>query len=89
MKQENKLFNNRDELLKYLDSGEGDMTIDLRFEFTDNDVIWFGKHKGKKLIDIPISWFTWLWKEGYSQKMRAPEKEGKLARYISKAINGK
>lgn len=28
--------------------------------FTDQSVLQFGMHKGKKFIDIPASWFLWL-----------------------------
>lgn len=81
-------FAEREEVLKYMAGGDGDAAIDLRFEFTDEDVIWFGVHKSKQLRHVPDSYLKWLWdKAEYSMKMRAPEKEGKLARYISNVIN--
>ncbi len=30
---------------------------------TDSTVMSFGKHKGKKMEDIPDSWLIWFYKE--------------------------
>lgn len=30
---------------------------------TDNDLMPFGKHKGKKLIDVPASYLLWLYED--------------------------
>tara|TARA_B100000749_G_scaffold245266_1_gene207603 strand:- start:988 stop:1206 length:219 start_codon:yes stop_codon:yes gene_type:complete len=27
--------------------------------FTDSDEMWFGKHKGKSLADVPASYLDW------------------------------
>lgn len=31
---------------------------------TDESKIWFGKYNGKKLKEIPDSYFIWMWKQG-------------------------
>lgn len=80
----------KSEVLRYFDEnivGEGNNTIDLRHEFEDKDVIWFGKHKGEQLFKVPLSYLKYLWKEGFSAKCNRKDAEGKLARYIDKAIN--
>lgn len=30
---------------------------------SDNDIITFGTHKGKKMIEVPDTWLLWLWGE--------------------------
>lgn len=80
----------KSEVLRYFDSninGSTNEAIDLRHEFEDHDVIWFGKYKGKKLFDISDGYLKYLWKEGFSKKTNLNNAEGKLARYIDKAIN--
>lgn len=36
--------------------------------FTDNDVMPFGKHKGKRLEDVPADYFLWLWNDGVTHE---------------------
>jgi len=39
--------------------------------FDDNTEIWFGKHKGTRLCDVPASYLQWLYgeleKDGYGK----------------------
>jgi uncharacterized protein (DUF3820 family) len=28
---------------------------------TDNTIITFGKHRGKKLVDVPANWLLYAW----------------------------
>lgn len=30
----------------------------------DSDKIWFGKHQGKRLIDIPADYLIWIYEQG-------------------------
>jgi len=40
--------------------------------FDDNTEIWFGKHKGTRLCDVPASYLQWLYgeleKDGYGKE---------------------
>ena len=35
---------------------------------TDNDLMPWGKYKGKKMINVPASYLLWLWDEWGLQK---------------------
>lgn len=48
----------------------------------DEAIIWFGKHKGKKLVDIPLSYFRWLW-ENSDERQRSSKKDWPLFSYIA------
>ena len=41
--------------------------------FTDDTEIWFGKHKGTRLSDVPASYLQWLYgeleKDGYGKEL--------------------
>lgn len=37
-------------------------------KLTDTDVMPFGAHKGKPLINIPDEYFLWLWDQVWFQK---------------------
>lgn len=34
------------------------------FTYTDSTTMPFGKHKGKRMIDVPAKYFLWLFDEG-------------------------
>ena len=34
--------------------------------FTDQSLMPFGKHKGKKMEDVPANYLLWLWNEDIS-----------------------
>lgn len=34
----------------------------------DDSIMPFGMHKGKKMEDIPATYFIWLWSEGKAAK---------------------
>lgn len=53
-------------------------------EFTDNDPMPFGKYKGVKLLDVPASYFHYLWQSG----MKHEVKTNMLAKYISDNLSG-
>lgn len=36
--------------------------------YDDNTQMPWGKHKGKKLIDVPASYLLWLWDQGGMEK---------------------
>ena len=38
-------------------------------EYTDESIMPFGKHKGKKLIDVPDEYLLWL----YNEMIQKPE----------------
>jgi len=35
-------------------------------KFTDTDIMPFGKHKGKRIVDVPDKYLLWLYFEGKS-----------------------
>lgn len=75
-------------LIQYIDKNpmnDEEVPADPAYEFTENDVMYFGKYKGKKLGDIPETYFVWLWKNGLSSKMTC-NRDGKLARYINNIV---
>lgn len=41
-------------------------------ELTDESKMWFGKYMGEKFIDIPGSYFHYLWTNGKSQEKNDP-----------------
>jgi uncharacterized protein (DUF3820 family) len=45
---------------------------------TDESIMKFGKHKGKKLVDIPSAYFVYL----YDRKLVT----GELKKYIEKSV---
>lgn len=34
---------------------------------TDNDLMPFGKHKGKKMANVPASWLVWFYDENINK----------------------
>ncbi len=59
-------------------------------QYDDASKMPFGKHRGKLLIDIPMSYFNWLWdtwneKSDLKAKLTEDTEEGALARYIRSA----
>ena len=36
--------------------------------YTDNSQMPFGKHQGKRLIDVPAYYLLWLWENQYDSK---------------------
>jgi len=48
----------------------------------DDNIMPFGKHRGKKLGDIPDSYIRWLWEDGNIQEnINEDTEKGALARY--------
>lgn len=39
---------------------------------TDTDIMPFGKHKGKRMEDVPASYLLWLWDSGVWQEPHKP-----------------
>lgn len=39
---------------------------------TDTDIMPFGKHKGKRMEDVPASYLLWLWDNGLWQEKEKP-----------------
>lgn len=37
------------------------MKIKLEPTFEDDDLMYFGKHKGECFGDIPVEYFHWIW----------------------------
>lgn len=56
----------------------GNVVTDL----LDDDIMWFGKHQGVRLVDIPADYFHWL----YQQPNYGPKADNPLARYIRRNI---
>lgn len=58
--------------------------------FNDDDTMSFGKHKGEYLMDVPASYFKWLWLEmdynlasrDYSNSTAMVADKVRLANYI-------
>lgn len=49
----------------------------------DDIEIWFGKHKGKRLADIPGDYFLWLWENERGPQLYKKPGDS-LHRYIAK-----
>ncbi len=39
---------------------------------TDTDIMPFGKHKGRRMEDVPASYLLWLWDNGVWQEPHKP-----------------
>lgn len=52
----------------------------------DSNRILFGTHKGRKLEDIPASYFLWLWNDGLRHALNADSDRGRLARYVANSM---
>lgn len=39
---------------------------------TDDSLMPFGKHKGKRLDQVPASYLLWLWDDGWWQRADEP-----------------
>jgi hypothetical protein len=39
---------------------------------TDTDLMPFGKHRGKRMEDVPASYLLWLWDNGVWQEPNKP-----------------
>ena len=52
----------------------------------DNDLMPFGKHKGKKLIDVPDNYLIWIYKNITDEK-HPNTKEQELMDYIADSFN--
>lgn len=50
-------------------------------ELTDDDKMPFGRYRGQKLLDVPASYFHWLWTNG---KDKEPKGTDPVADYIRK-----
>lgn len=50
--------------------------------FSDEDLMPFGKHKGRKLEDVPASYLLWLWDEGWHARASEP-----LGAYIADCLS--
>lgn len=44
-------------------------------KFTDDSPMPFGKHEGKKLVDLPASYLLWLYGEMEHQQNRSPTRQ--------------
>lgn len=47
----------------------------------DDSLMPFGKHKGKRLEDVPASYLLWLWDDGWWQRTSEP-----LGAYIEESF---
>ncbi len=50
-------------------------------ELTDESPMPFGKHKGKPMKTVDVSYLKWLWNNGVSQQPRTP-----IHQYIKRAM---
>lgn len=50
--------------------------------FDDDTPMPFGKHKGKRLEDVPASYLLWLWDDGWWQRAGEP-----LGAYLADAFD--
>ena len=50
---------------------------------SDDSLMPFGKHKGKKLIYVPASYLHWLWTNG----LKSQAKTDPLAQYIEENLD--
>ena len=48
---------------------------------TDESIMPFGKHKGKRMADVPASYLHYLWTNGMS------EEKGDVANYIRENLD--
>lgn len=60
--------------------------------FDDTSLMPFGKHCGKPLAKVPMHYLNWLWdswdnEESLTDRLRADNNEGALARYVRSARN--
>ena len=49
---------------------------------TDDDLMPFGKHRGRRLEDVPARYLLWLWDEGWHQRTGEP-----LGAYLKDSLN--
>lgn len=48
---------------------------------TDDDLMPFGMHRGKKIKDVPVEYFHFLW-----HSWGANERQGAVGRYIERSM---
>ena len=69
---------------------EEDKPINRKKLLTDEDVMPFGKYRGKQLKHVPYSYFMFLWKMfGFSNFKKYRGKAGYVAEYIERLIKNK
>ena len=62
----------------------------MQGDYDDQNIMHFGKHKGRRLGDISMSYFNYIWElwdkdSSLKQKLSANSEDGQLARYIQVA----
>ena len=51
-------------------------------ELTDESLMPFGAHRGKKMLNVPASYFHYLWTHGMETDFASP-----VANYIRKSLS--
>lgn len=53
-------------------------------ELNDESLMPFGKYRGQKMLDVPATYFHYLWHDG----LRLQTKTSPVAAYIQKNLSG-